>query len=193
MNTDMLTLLKDEELYNILINKNSEEALIILMKRHKEGLILFINGYVHNINNAEELMLDTFAEIAAGPTLFSHRSSFKTWLFSVAKNITLMHLRKENKYISLSDDNKMDCYESSSATPELDILKNERNRQLYLALDKINPDYRQILILLYFEDMSHDEAAIIMKKSKKQIYHLAERGRKSLKLQLDKMGFTLDN
>lgn len=193
MNTDMLTLLKDEELYNIFINKNSEEALIILMKRHKEGLILFINGYVHNINNAEELMLDTFAEIAAGPTLFSHRSSFKTWLFSVAKNITLMHLRKENKYISLSDDNKMDCYESSSATPELDILKNERNRQLYLALDKINPDYRQILILLYFEDMSHDEAAIIMKKSKKQIYHLAERGRKSLKLQLDKMGFTLDN
>lgn len=193
MNTDMLTLLKDEELYNIFINKNSEEALIILMKRHKEGLILFINGYVHNINNAEELMLDTFAEIVAGPTLFSHRSSFKTWLFSVAKNITLMHLRKENKYISLSDDNKMDCYESSSATPELDILKNERNRQLYLALDKINPDYRQILILLYFEDMSHDEAAIIMKKSKKQIYHLAERGRKSLKLQLDKMGFTLDN
>ena len=193
MNTDMLTLLKDEELYNIFINKNSEEALIILMKRHKEGLVLFINGYVHNINNAEELMLDTFAEIVAGPTLFSHRSSFKTWLFSVAKNITLMHLRKENKYISLSDDNKMDCYESSSATPELDILKNERNRQLYLALDKINPDYRQILILLYFEDMSHDEAAIIMKKSKKQIYHLAERGRKSLKLQLDKMGFTLDN
>lgn len=193
MNTDMLTLLKDEELYNIFINKKSEEALIILMKRHKEGLVLFINGYVHNINNAEELMLDTFAEIAAGPTLFSHRSSFKTWLFSVAKNITLMHLRKENKYISLYDDNKMDCYESSSATPELDILKNERNRQLYLALDKINPDYRQILILLYFEDMSHDEAAIIMRKSKKQIYHLAERGRKSLKLQLDKMGFTLDN
>ena len=38
------------------------------------------------MEDAEELMMDSFAEVAAGRTLFSGRSSFKTWLFAVARN-----------------------------------------------------------------------------------------------------------
>ena len=72
---------------------------------------------------------------------------------------------------------------------EMEILKDERNSQLYQALSKLNDEYRLVLILLFFEGMSKEEAALVMGKSKKQIYNLTERGKNALKEELLKMGF----
>jgi RNA polymerase sigma-70 factor (ECF subfamily) len=58
-----------------------------------------------------------------------------------------------------------------------------------MALKQLNSDYRQILILLYFEQMSHEEAGKVMGKNRRQIYHLAERSRAALKEKLERMGF----
>ena len=174
----------DEQLYDTFLRKGSEEALLELIKRHRGSLVLFINGFVHNMGTAEELALDTFAEVAAGPTLFSDRSSFRTWLFSIGRNQALMHLRR---LIPMDNIDESDFIGDES--PELDILRDERNRMLYEGLSKINEDYRRILILLYFEQMTHEEAARVMGKSRKQIYNLAERGKNSLREVLLKMGF----
>lgn len=73
--------------------------------------------------------------------------------------------------------------------PEQRLLEEERNAQLYAALEKLPEQYREILFLLYFEQMSYEEAGVVMKKNKKQLYHLAERGRAALKTELEKMGF----
>jgi RNA polymerase sigma-70 factor (ECF subfamily) len=79
--------------------------------------------------------------------------------------------------------------EETTDLPELNILREERNHQLYEALSRLSAEYRQILILLYFEDMSHEEAGRIMGKNRKQIYNLVERGRAALREQLERMGF----
>lgn len=76
--------------------------------------------------------------------------------------------------------------------PELELLKEDRNRHLYTALGKLHEDYRTILTLLYFENMSHEEAAAVMGKNKKQVYHLAERGRKALREIMEKGGFAYE-
>ena len=68
-------------------------------------------------------------------------------------------------------------------------MREERRDQLYLALEKLNDDYRQVLILLYFEDMSREELSAVLGKSRKQIYNLAERGKKALREELERMGF----
>ncbi len=146
--------------------------------------MLFINGFVHNMDTAEELALDAFAEVAAGPTFFSARSSFKTWLFSIGRNQALMYLRK---IVPMDDIDESDAVGEES--PELDILRDERNRMLHEGLSKINEDYQRILILLYFEEMTHEEAANVMGKNRKQIYNLAERGKAALKEELIKRGF----
>ena len=54
---------------------------------------------------------------------------------------------------------------------------------------KLKSEYRQILWLIYFEDLSNKEAAKIMKKSVSNIETLVSRARKSLKLQLEMEGF----
>ncbi|MBR6365297.1 MAG: RNA polymerase sigma factor [Lachnospiraceae bacterium] len=179
----------DEELYDQFLASRDENIFRVLVERHKTSLLLFLNGFVHNLDDAEELMVDTFAETVAGPTLFSGRSSFKTWLFSIGKHLALMHLRK-NKRHSFDEDAIAEEVADPAQTPELQVLEDEKKRQLYMAMKQLNSDYREILLLLYFEDMSHEEAARVMGKNKRQTYHLAERGRAALKETLERMGFS---
>ena len=68
--------MSDEALYAQYLKRGDNEALRCLLERHREGLTLFLFGYVRNAEEAEELMLDAFAEIAVGPTVFSGKSSF---------------------------------------------------------------------------------------------------------------------
>lgn len=178
----------DERLYDTFLREGCEEALLVLIKRHRESLVLFINGFVHDIDAAEELALDAFAEVAAGPTFFSGRSSFRTWLFSIGRNLALKYLRKVVPMEDI-DENEV----AGAQSPELDILQDERNRRLYEGMSKIGEDYRRVLVLLYFEDMSAAEAAAVMGKSKKQIYNLAQRGKNALKKELLEMGFEYEN
>ena len=89
--------LTDEELYDRFLNRHTQDDFRVLFEKYKEGLLLFLNGFVHNLDDAEELMIDAFAEVAAGRTIFSRRSSFKTWLFSIGKKLALMHLRKAKR------------------------------------------------------------------------------------------------
>ena len=175
----------DEQLYSRFLAQHREGDLRTLLERHRESLTLFLYGYVHDMGLAEELMLDSFARIAAGSAFFFGRSSFKTWLFAVGKKLALAHLRNSRKEPEQLDD----MMEDDAAPLELDILQDERNRQLYRALALINPEYRQILTLLYFEQMSHAEAGRVMGKGRRQVYHLAERGKASLREKLRQMGF----
>ena len=174
----------DELIYRRYLAERNEDDFRVLLERHKESLMLFLCSFVHNMEDAEELMLDAYAEAAAGSG-YSGKSSFKTWLFSIGKNLALMRLRKQRFTIEMP----FEQTDETAAPPELNILREERNRQLYEALSRIREEYRQILILLYFEDMSHEEAGRIMGKNRKQIYNLAERGRAALREQLERMGF----
>lgn len=176
----------DEAIYSRFLDRRREEDLRILLERHQDSLLLFLFGYVHSMEDAEELLMDAFAEIAAGPSVFSGRSSFKTWLFSIGKKLALMRLRKTRFAFPPAEDEA----DAAAEPPEMELLRDERDRTLYAALRQIREDYRQILILLYFEEMSHEEAARVMGKSRKQVYHLAERGRRALREKLEEMGLS---
>ena len=174
----------DELIYSRYLAEHNEADFRVLLERHKESLMLFLYNFVHNMEDAEELMLDAYAEAAAGAD-YSGKSSFKTWLFSIGKNLALMRLRKQR----FTAEVPFEQTDETAAPPELNILQEERNRQLYIVLRGLKEEYRQILLLLYFEDMSHEEAGKVMGKTKRQTYHLAERGRSALRERLERMGF----
>lgn len=178
----------DEIIYNRYLRERSEDDLRILLERHRDSLVLFLFSFIHDMDDAEELMLDSYADIAAG-SRFSGKSSFKTWLFSIGKHKALMYLRKKKVYLELEED----IEDEVSVPPELTVLGKERNLELYRAMEKIKDEYRQVLILLFFEEMSVEETARVMGKTRKQIYNLYERGKKSLKDELERTGFSYDS
>ena len=188
----------DETLFFRYLNNNDNAALKTLLERHREDLTFFIFGFVKNMEDAEDLMMDAFAVAASGTAKFSGKSSFKTWLFAIGRNLALKHLRKR-RFLFLSLNDERTAGDTSGAgqetvaregLPETEILKDERNRILYEAMNSINPEYSQVLHLTYFEEMNNDEVAVVMKKNKKQVYNLISRGRQALKEVLqNKYGF----
>ncbi len=177
----------DEALYEVFLKEGREDALRTLLERHREGLTLFIYAVVGDMEDAEDLMLDAFAAAASGASRFSGRSSFKTWLFSIGRNLAAGHLRKrKGPHLPLDEG-----LAGTSDVPELEMLKSEEKRQLQQALAALKPEYRQALTLIYFEDMSYEEAGKVMKQNRRQMYHLIERGKTSLRETLERMGAEL--
>ena len=72
-------------------------------------------------------------------------------------------------------------------------LCSERKLQVHKALKQLNDEYRQVLVLVYFEDFQNDQVASIMGKSKKQIENLVYRSKLSLKSELEKEGFVYED
>ena len=175
----------DEQAYERYL-RGKEDALQVLLERYRESLTLFLFGYVHNMEDAEELMLDAFAVVAAGESRYLEKSSFKTWLFGIGRNLARRHLRSQRLRSGIF--RQLDDQDGMRDQPEALVLVRERDRMLYSAIEALPPDYRQTLYLLEIEGMSVEEAASIMGKTKKQLYNLAFRSRQALRTALSRMG-----
>ena len=178
----------DEQIYLRYTETDDDEDLEALLTRHREGLLLFLLGFVRNAEDAEELMMDTFAKLAVDKPKFEsdHPGSFKGWIYTIARNNALMHIRKK-RYETVPLDESIP---SEADLPDTVLLREERNRKLYQAMSALKPEYRRVLYLLFMEDMSHEEIAGIMKMTIQQVYSLVKRGKQSLRKNLERMGIT---
>ena len=77
-----------------------DQGIVEIIKEYKDGLILFINSYVHNIHIAEELTEDVFFSLVVKKPKFTPKHSFKTWLFTIGRNRALNALRFHSKVIT---------------------------------------------------------------------------------------------
>ncbi len=178
----------DEEIYLRYLAKEDDQDLETLLVRHREGLLLFLMGSVHNPEDAEELLMDTFARLALGHPHFqsAYPGSFRNWLYTIGRRNALMMLRKRKlRTESLNED-----IPAETDLPDVTLLKEERNRKLYQAISTLKSEYRQVLTLLYLDGLSHEEIAGIMGMNRMQVYNTVKRGKESLRKTLERMGIT---
>ena len=174
----------DEQLYLRFLQNRAESDIRILLERYREPLTFFINGIVHNRDDAEDLAMDCFAIIVSGTAHYHPKAgaTFKTWLYAIAKKQAYMWLRR-NKHIMTDIDEAIDAGELSGDEdmPESHLIKDERNKKVYDSLKKLNADYATALYLTYYEDMKVEEISRVMHKTVKQVYNLLSRGKASLR------------
>ncbi|MEG1575307.1 MAG: RNA polymerase sigma factor, partial [Clostridium sp.] len=174
-----------EVLYSRFVN-GEENALRELIERHGNSLTFYIDGYTHDINEAEDLMLEAFARVVAKKPRFDVRG-FKSYLYKTARNLALRYISKKRRQRSFYFED-LNCEPESAELLEDVLQTKERNRILYRSMQQIPPDYREVLYLLYFEDLSYQEAAAVMHKNEKQIANLVYRGKQALRPILEKEG-----
>ena len=102
------------------------------------------------------------------------------------------YLRKNTKLPTVSAEEAMTPI-ADEADVARNYLRTERKLQLHEALKRLNKGYRQVLVLIYFEDFQNDQVASIMGKSKKQIENLVYRAKLSLKSELEKEDFVYED
>ncbi len=184
---------KSAENYLRFREKNDESALVDIISVHKDGLIIYINTIVGDLNIAEELAIDTFALLAVKKPNDKHISSFKTWLYTIGRNLAIDYVRKKarstSRVTSLEDISELEGDDDIVS----EYIKKERDIMLHKALGFLKPEYRQILWLVYFENMSMKEAAAIMHKSVHAAEVTASRARAALRKKLADEGFDYED
>lgn len=165
-----------------------DEGLTLIIKDYKDGLMLYLNRYVNDIYVAEELMEETFFKLAVKKPKFNEKSSFKTWLYTIGRNVAIDYIRHNSKF-SIDSIEKVENYLKEETDLENLFIKNEKKIIIHKVLSNLKPEYSQVLWLCYFEEFSNDEIAQIMGKSKRQIENLEYRAKHSLKSSLYKEGF----
>lgn len=171
--------------------KGDESALVQLIRDYRDGLMLYLNGFVSDLSVAEELTEDVFLKLVLKKPRFSARCSFKTWLYTIGRNLALDHLRRSKKPgISLDD-----CPEISDEEYDLEqrYIHQENQIALHHAMKKLKPEYRQVLWLAYFEGFRCAEVGKIMGRSEATTQTLVSRARKALKEKLLEEEFDYEN
>ena len=168
-----------------------DTGLTEIVRDYKDGLILYLNGFVNNIFIAEELMEETFFKLITKKPRFTAKYSFKTWLYTIGRNVALDYLRHNSRISNTSFEDIPNIANDECALIKSFIIE-ERKIVVHRAMRKLHPEYRQILWLIYFEDFSTKQVATIMKKNSRQIKNLIYRAKKALKSELDKEGFVYE-
>lgn len=180
-------MISDENAYRRYID-GEQKAADMLVEKYGDALTLYINGYLKDVQEAEDLMIEAFAQIFAKERPISGAGAFKAYLYKTARNLALRHSKKHR--LSFLRIDELEFEPQSDVLADTELFRSERSRQLCDALEKLKVEYREALYLVYFEDMSYRNAATVMNKSEEQITKLVYHGKQSLKAILEKEGFT---
>ena len=160
-------------------------ALESLMEIYGDKLTLYINGFVKDLHEAEDLMIEAFAYLVAKKPHI--KASFNSYLYKSARNYALMFLRQRKRVVFLADE-AIDFRIKN--TFEDSVHTKERNAKLYGCMDKLRSSQKEALDLVYIEEMSYSEAASVLHKTPKQIDRLLQSGKKNIRSLLEKEGIS---
>lgn len=167
-----------------------KQAFEEIVHNYKDGLIFYLFSIVGDMHEAEELATDTFIILYTQRPKFKGEGAFKTWLYSIGRHIALNHRRRIKRIYEVPLDEASDI--SAEESIEQSYIADEERIRLRRTINKLKPEYSQVLYLIYFEGFDNDGTAKIMKKTKRQIVDLLYHAKAALKKQLEKEGYNYD-
>lgn len=167
-------------------NGRESVALETVIRTYSDPLVRFACSFVGSASVAEELMEDALADVLLREKIFDDESHFRAYLYKTVRHRCLNYLRFRRNLVPLEDVEGM----LFSGNLETDAIKRERDRVIYECLQQLPLQYRQALMLTYFDGFSVEEVCKIMSRSHKQVYNLLSRGKASMKQLLEKVGIT---
>ena len=108
---------------------------------------------MHNENTAEEVVQDAFFSVYRHIDRIDTTKKFSTYLFEVAKNAAISHLRKHKATISLEDIDEISTDESIYER----VSNGERREMIERALSGLSHKYQQVIRHYYFDDLSYEQ------------------------------------
>ena len=151
------------------------------------GLVFFIDRYVHDTHAAEDIAIDTFSDLVVHRHRYNFKVTLKTYLYMVGRSRALDYI-KHCKVIDFVELSEAQNLSDDSQTLEEMVLADERKRVVNSAIAKLPEDMRVVVHLIYFEEMTYEEAAKVMKKNRKQVDNLLYRAKKELRIILGEDG-----
>ena len=159
-----------------------------ITEEYYRGLVMYLNRYLNNMQNAEEMAEETFFTLAVKKPVYTPDAEFKTWLYRIGRNLTLKYLRKNKREI-LSPPEDIAGYAQSGGGDLSELIREEEEGMIRSAITRIKEEYRQVIVLKYYEKMSAEEISAVMNRSKHSVNGLLKRAKAELKKELKREGY----
>ncbi len=146
--------------------KGDQSAYKSLMERHRQAIFHISLKIVHDSEIAADLVQETFMKAFASLATYRSEFKFSTWLYRIAANTAIDHLRKQRmKMLSLdspaqSEDGQIEIeVADNSYNPEKDLINREQRFSINEAIESLPEKYRVVIVYRHKDDKSYDEIA----------------------------------
>lgn len=176
------------------IRSGDYESFSAIVDRYEGKVYRLALRMLHNPQDAEDALQETFLQVHRGLKNFEGRSSFSTWLFRLATNACLMKIRDReidpSKLLPLED--YLPQHEEGEALPRPEwpkkpeevLLNKESRGKMLEALEKLPPEYRAVFILRDIEGFSNAETGEALGLSVAAVKSRLHRARLNLREEL---------
>jgi RNA polymerase sigma-70 factor, ECF subfamily len=163
-----------------------DKTILRWYEEFNEPIFKFIFMMIQDYQQAEDLRHETFIKAYVKYDSYQGQSSAKTWLFSIAHNLTIDFLRKRKPiilfkevFLSKKDENPL---------PDELVQIKESSYELYKALGAIKDTYREVIILRKIKEFSIEETATILGWSESKVKSSLYRAIRALEKEMLKEG-----
>lgn len=170
------------------MNQQLEYEVKIPYEQYHNEIFNYIHLMIGERQQARDLMQDTFVKVFMNWERFRGESSSKTWIYHIARNVTIDYIRRKHP-ISYYVDYYSPIH-SKLPTLEESLESKEDITILYRALSRLNSPTRDVIILRKIMEFSIKETALILNWKESRVKTMLHRGLEALRKEIVKEGFT---
>jgi RNA polymerase sigma factor (sigma-70 family) len=161
--------LVDKDLVLRIIENNDQLAYATLMNKYKKAVYFTILKMVSNKDDADDLTMQAFTKAFNNLEKYDTSYAFSTWLFRIASNNAIDHLRKRrlsttslDASIYNDDENEVSVGSSiadNAADPEEEFVLEQRSKIMREVIETLDEKYKVLIEFYYFEGLKYEEIA----------------------------------
>lgn len=144
---------------------------------------------VKNREQAEDLVQEVYIRVLNSYHRFEGKSSEKTWLFSIARNVAIDHFRKQKGWkqrMIEKFDWSTQQVKDLRPIPEEIATQNEEIQLMYHCLDQCTVDQRMVLVMRFIQDLSITETATALNWTESKVKTTQHRALKAVRMHMEK-------
>jgi len=178
-----------DDLYRIeAVKKGNVQAFSFLVEKYQKMVYTLALKLMKKSEEAEEMAQDTFIKAFHKIDSYEGKSKFSTWLYSITYNACISELRKRRiEFKSLDDRHVSDQDEQRMHDYYRENRKEDQEKYLALAMEKLPEDDQVLVTLYYYENQSMDEISVITGLTVSNIKIKIHRARKRMQVFLYEM------
>ncbi len=181
--------INDEELIKQ-FQEGNLYAYDMIVQRYKDQLLNFAFRFLGSIEEAQDVVQETFLRLYQNKHAYRRIAKFSTWIYTIAGNLakTELRKRKRRKLVSISDlsfDEREYEIKDVQANIERDVDGSLKEEIIQRAIDELPPRFRQIIILRDIQELSYEEVGAIMKIPLGTVKSRVNRARLKLQAKLE--------
>lgn len=158
-----------------------------LAEHHSAAFGWAVSCCLYDRHDAEDVLQASYVRILDGRARFAGKSSFKTWLFGVIRRTAAEHWRRRalRRFLPLSRVETHPDRAPGESGPEQELLRSEATERLIAALGLLPARQREVLHLVFYQDLTIAEAAEALGISLGTARTHYERGKQGLRVRLN--------